>query len=164
MGLFKSCLSMFMYIVIASPTRTRGSRCDPRSRAQPGTAQSTCRECSNVDSRIARKLADGGLHCRFFGVYLVALDIPQLTLPRLPRIHTQPDAARRALTSSSPPGSLRIPKMMCRSCIPLYGLLLSGTPGASSRRWPDPAHYCKNYADEIGCRDQGHVKGVRRYS
>ena len=44
--------------------------------------------------------------------------------------------------------------MMCRSCIPLYGLLLSGTPGASSRRWPDPAHYCKKYADEVGCRER----------
>ena len=51
-------------------------------------------------------------------------------------------------------GSRRIPKMMCRSCIPLYGLLLSGTPGASSEMYPDPARYCKNYADEVGCRER----------
>ena len=43
--------------------------------------------------------------------------------------------------------------MMCRSCIPLYGLLLSGTPGASSEMYPDPAVYCENYADEVGCRE-----------
>jgi len=44
--------------------------------------------------------------------------------------------------------------MMCRGCIPLFGLLLSGTPVASSEMYPDPARYCKNYADEVGCRER----------
>ena len=44
--------------------------------------------------------------------------------------------------------------MMCRSCIPLYGLLLSGTPGASLGMYPDTAFYCNTYADEIGCRER----------
>ena len=50
--------------------------------------------------------------------------------------------------------------MMCRSFIPLYGLLLSGTPSASSEMYPDPAIYCGNYADEVGCRER-HSGGLQ---
>ena len=50
--------------------------------------------------------------------------------------------------------------MVGRSCIPLYGLLLSGTPGASSYMFPDPATYCGNYADEVGCCER-HSGGLQ---
>jgi len=50
--------------------------------------------------------------------------------------------------------------MMSRSCIPLYGLLLLRTPGASSKMYPEPADYCRRYADEVGCRER-HSGGLQ---
>ena len=84
---------------------------------------------------------------------------PQFTLVQINWTDSIParvrmTALQRASRTSSSPRSRRIPKMMCRSCIPLYGLLLSGTPGASLRRDPDTAIYCNTYADEVGCRER----------
>ena len=54
--------------------------------------------------------------------------------------------------------------MMWRSCIPLYGLLLSGTPCASNKNsiemYPEPVVYCEDYADVVGCRER-HSGGLQ---
>ena len=54
--------------------------------------------------------------------------------------------------------------MMWRSCIPLYGLLLSGTPCASNKNsiemYPEPVVYCEDYADVGGCRER-HSGGLQ---
>ena len=52
------------------------------------------------------------------------------------------------------------PHMMSHSCIPLYSLLLLRTPGASSEMHPEPAGYCRKYADEVGCRER-HSGGLQ---